>query len=721
MKKVIVICFSLLSFSTKAQNVFLAVITDHATKEPLPGATLHVKQLKLSVVANEHGLILTSNIPAGKYAIEISNTGYRDYEESWQFPLPSDDTLFIELQSERSLLEEVTVTSTRAGRSVRNTPTRVEVIAEDEVHEEATMRPGDIKMLLSESTGIQTQQTSATSANASIRIQGLDGRYTQILKDGFPVYSGAATGLGLLQTPPLDLRQVEIIKGSSSTLYGGGAISGLVNLITKLPTGKPELGFHLNATSAGGIDISSFYGYRSKGAGITLFAARNSNKPYDPAHLSFTAIPKYERYTFNPKLFLYLSEKTKLNFGINSTFEDRLGGDTKFISGNGDSVHRYFEKNETQRLSTQFTFDRQVNGSTNIKVKNSLGYFRRKINSNGYSFNGTQYSTFSEGTYVVNKVKTDWVAGVNVLTDHFTEGSSAPAIVRDYQQNTFGVFAQNTWNASPWVTLESGLRMDYVKDYGFAILPRLSTLFRIASNFSSRISAGLGYKAPTIFTEESEKLLYKNVLPIDIRSNQLERSYGANLDLSYRTYFDKVRFTVNQLFFYTWLKDPLFLKPVQNAFYRFQNIIGHTTSKGVETNIKLGFDQFTLYLGYTYIDGQVNDNGNISVIPLTPKHRLNAALVFEIEDKLRVGSELYYFSKQTLTDGSFGRSYVLTGFVAEWFLKKISLYLNFENLGDIRQTKFESIYSGSISNPVFKDIYAPLDGFVMNGGIKIRL
>ena len=82
----------------------------------------------------------------------------------------------------------------------RDIPTRVEFIAGEELDEKANMKPGDIRMVLTESTGIQTQQTSATSANASIRIQGLDGRYTQVLKDGFPLYAGFSSGLGLLQT-----------------------------------------------------------------------------------------------------------------------------------------------------------------------------------------------------------------------------------------------------------------------------------------------------------------------------------------------------------------------------------------------------------------------------------------------------------------------------------------------------------------------------------------
>ena len=140
------------------------------------------------------------------------------------------------------------------------------------------MKPGDIRMLLNESTGIQTQQTSATSYNSSIRIQGLDGRYTQILRDGFPLYSGFSGGLSLMQVAPLDLKQIEVIKGSSSTLYGGGAIAGLVNLVSKTPTAKRELSFIGNGTSAGGLDLSGFYSQKFNKVGVTIFGSRNTGK-----------------------------------------------------------------------------------------------------------------------------------------------------------------------------------------------------------------------------------------------------------------------------------------------------------------------------------------------------------------------------------------------------------------------------------------------------------
>jgi len=720
MKKFIAILLLLPSF-TKAQNTFKAVIKNGVTKEPIQGATVQIKNLRLSVFANDTGVVILNNIPDGKQIIEITNIGYKEIKRPFNFPMNATDTVQIFLEQGAKELDEVTISSTRSNRSIKNTPTRVEVIAEEEVHEEATMRPGDIRMLLAESTGIQTQQTSATTANASIRIQGLDGRYTQILKDGFPIYSGAASGLGLLQTPPLDLRQVEIIKGSSSTLYGGGAIAGLVNLITKIPTDKRELNFHFNVTSAGGFDINSFYGQRFKKAGVTLFVSRNTNKAYDPANISFSAIPQFERYTVNPKLFLYFTNKTKLNFGINTTFENRLGGDMKFIEGKGDSTHSYFERNKTKRLSTQLAFDHQLNEKSSFKLKNGVSYFNRIIKSSGYTFNGTQYSTFTEATYLNKQEKSDWVAGVDVLTDQFKESPATPVILKNYDQTTFGAFVQNTWNTSDWLTLETGLRGDYVRDYSFALLPRVSALFKIAPQLTSRIGGGFGYKPPTIFTEESERLLYKNVLPISSAINKLEKSYGANWDVNYKTSFDKITFSINQFFFYTYLKNPLFIEPTSNNLYQLQNIPGHIVSKGAETNIKVGYDELALYFGYTYTDAEVYNNDTISQNPLTPKHRFNSALVYEVEGKWKFGSEIYYFSKQKLSDESTGRGYWLTGLVAERLWKKFSLFINFENFGDIRQTKFENIYTGTITNPIFKDIYAPLEGFVVNGGIKLKL
>ena len=95
--------------------------------------------------------------------------------------------------------------------------------------------------------------------------------------------------------------------------------------------------------------------------------------------------------------------------------------------------------------------------------------------------------------------------------------------------------------------------------------------------------------------------------------------------------------------------------------------------------------------------------------------------MYEVEDKIKIGLEAYYYSKQRLNNGTFGKSYWITGLMTEKLWENFSLFLNFENFTDTRQTKFDTIFTGTIDDPTFKDIYAPVDGFVVNGGIKIRL
>ena len=723
MKKILFVSFFMtLNLCVYAQNTFKAVIKDSEKKEPLMGVTAQVTGTTIATISDENGQIILTGIANGLQEIQFSYIGFAQRTDSFNFPLEDTAPIEILLYEQSEDLEEIVISSTRSTRTIQNIPTRIEFIGSEELDEKGNMKAGDIRMLLAESTGIHVQTTSPTSANASIRIQGLDGRYTQILKDGFPIYSGASSGLGLLQIPPLDLKQVEVIKGSTSTLYGGGAIAGLVNLISKTPTEERDLRFHLNGTSGRGLDINGFYGQKFKKIGTTIFASHNRNGAYDPAQIGLSAIPQFERYVLNPKLFVYFNDKTKMNFGINTTIENRLGGDMLYIKGKGDNTHQYFEENKTQRYSTQFVFDHTVNENSFVQIKNSVSYFNRNTAIPNYEFEGTQTATFTEASYTHSKEKSEWVTGVNIWTDNFKEKQITAFPLRDYNQTTFGAFVQNSFKATDWLQLETGLRTDYVIDYGAVFLPRVSALFQIAKGLTSRIGGGFGYKTPTIFTEESERIQYQNVMPIDDNTNKLEKSYGANADINYRTNIgDDWTFSINHLFFYTYLDNPLLLQNIATNTYQFINSSGYIHTKGTETNIKIGYDDFKLFLGYTFTDTRLIENGTNTENPLTPKHRINSVLMYEIEDKWKIGLEAYYFSPQKLNDGTTGKDYVICGFMAEKIWERFSLYINFENFFDTRQTRFDNIYTGTITNPVFKDIYAPLDGFVINGGIKFRL
>lgn len=710
------------SFGLYAQNEFKAKIIDHETGEPLFGVTVFMPDLEMGASTTESGQITLDGIPEGTFEMRFSYVGYETLERIFTFPLPAGQRMLtLELHAAHQEMDQVTITSTRSTRYIEDIPTRVEFIAGEELSEKGNMKPGDIRMLLNESTGIQTQQTSATSYNSSIRIQGLDGKYTQLLRDGMPLYSGFSGGLSLMQIAPLDLKQVEVIKGASSTLYGGGAIAGLVNLITKTPSEEREFSFMLNGTSALGLDASGFFSERYGKVGTTIFTSYNLGTPYDPANIGLTAIPDFERFTLNPKLFVYFDDRTTLNAGVNLVLEKRVGGNLAYAQGKPVS-DPYFEENETDRISTQLQLDRQMEDSGRLHVKNSLNFYKRSIAIPDYVFAGNQFSSFSEVNRSWGDNQSEWVNGLNLWTDLFRQVQGDPDEDLSYSNTTLGGFIQNTWNLVPEWTLESGFRLDYQNRYGWFPLPRFSLLFDPASNWTFRLGGGLGYKTPTVFSEDTERLQFENIRPLDTETLSAERSVGANFDINHRMPLAPgLIMTSNVLFYYTQIRDPLQLTLI-DGFYEFSQPDGFVDTHGVEVNLKWSYGDLKLFMGYTYANVKEHYNGITSDFPLVAKHRLNNVLMYEKHDNFWIGLEAYYFSPQQLNDGTTGKSYWITGVMTE---KKIgehfSVFLNLENFLDTRQTAFDTIYTGDLSDPQFRDIYAPVDGFVVNGGFKWKL
>ncbi|GAB3761438.1 TonB-dependent receptor [Spirosoma pomorum] len=713
---------------TWAQTTIPVFIQDAQTGKPLIGATARLMPGNIGAASDTAGRLALIVPTAGRYALTCSFVGYESKTDSLTLPA-SVDSLIVRLEpSEGEELEEVVVTSTRSNRNIDDIPTRIEAITGEELEEKANMRPGDIRMQLNESTGIQVQQTSPVSANANIRIQGLDGRYTQILQDGLPLYSGFAAGLSILQIPPLNLRQVEVIKGSASTLYGGGAIAGLVNLITKRPTVERELSFMANGTTANGLDLSSFYGKKWEKVGVTLFAARNTQREYDPGKTGFSALPNYERYTVNPRLYVYLNPTATLTVGAMGNWENRIGGDMQVLDGNADGTHRYFERNRSDRVASQLQFDKRFERSV-LTIKNSVSYFNRTLTQPDYRFAGRQVASFTEASYSHTGERSEWIGGGNLWREQFTENGASNG--RDYRYVTVGGFVQNSTRLASWLTLETGLRGDYHNRFGFFALPRISALFRLSGKLTSRLGGGLGYKAPTIFTEDAESIGFRNVRPIDPATAQAETSMGGNFDINYRTtLFDVLDFSINQLFFYTQLNHALVLDipaiiPTgpNSAVYQFSNANGPIDSRGLETNVRIGYDAFKLYAGYSLVDTRRRYTGEAynSPVPLTAKHRVNLVAVYELEGKFRLGLEAYYNSRKPLSTGEFSRPYWLMGVMGERRWKHFSIFINFENILNIRQDRYQAWVLPPVAQPSFREVWAPLEGFVANGGLKLFL
>ena len=703
-----------------AQHVFKAVIK-HGN-EKLTGATVSITELKKTAIADSNGIVIIRDIPSGKFNFEISFIGFEKLEIQYSFPLADEKTIEIEMEVGHEEEEEVIVRSTRSSRSIKNVPTRVETIDAEEVDEKNNMRPANVSMLLHESTGIQVQQTSATSANASIRIQGLDGRYTQLLRDGFPAYSGLSGGLSVLEIPPLDLQQVEIIKGPASTLYGGGAIAGVVNFITIEPGDKNYTRFLINQSHIGQTNIAAFSSQRWNKIGFTVLATGNLQKAYDVDDDDFTEVPKSKDATLSPKIFFYPDERTQISIGNIFTIGDRQGGDKEVINGKSDSEHVYFENNNTIRNTTSIEYRKRYDAKDQLIARQSVSYFDRQIEVPGYQFKGRQANAYTDISYLQNFEKHLLITGVNVIYDDFREDLAHNGVQRNDRNTTGGVYMQDTWDATSKLSFENGLRVDITNRYGSFLLPRISLLYKINHAWSSRIGAGMGYKLPTLFTEQTESMQYQNIDPLD-ESLKAEKSYGGTADINFRDKIaDELEFSLNHMFFYTTIKTPLILVSNGSTGYMFVNASENTTSYGFETNVKFIYkDAWKLFAGYTMTETVAKWQAGNDFLPLVPKSKLNLAFIYEEHGFLKAGLEAYRTGKQFLSNGTTTPSYWELGFMVEKPFKNISVYINFENFTDQRQSKYKSVVNGSHENPTFDEIWNHTEGFVVNGGIKIRL
>src|SRR5687768_15045117 len=211
-------------------------------------------------------------------------------------------TINVEMEGDEMVMEmeELVVTATRIERLAGNTPIRVEVVDEMEVDENTLMAPSGITMLLNETPGLRVQNASPTLGTGSVRILGLPGQYTAMLADGLPIYGGAASGLGPLDISPVDLSRVEIIKGAASALYGGQALGGVINLVSKRPTGRSEV--LLNRRTMGVTDAATWLSRRfSDKSGISLLMSGTVQEAADPDDDGWGDQPRARRWGIRPR------------------------------------------------------------------------------------------------------------------------------------------------------------------------------------------------------------------------------------------------------------------------------------------------------------------------------------------------------------------------------------------------------------------------------------
>ena len=611
-----------------------------------------------------------------------------------------------------ALEEQIFVSATRSATRLEDQPLRVEVIDREEIEEKALMTPGSVAMLLGETTGLRIQVTAPSMGASNVRIQGLRGHYSQLLADGLPLYGAQGDSFSLLQVPPLDLGQVEVIKGVASALYGTAAIGGVVNLVSRRPRAK-ENEILLNATTLGGVDATGWVARPGRWSWSSIGGYHGQVRK-DVDGDGWTDVAGYDRGMLRPRVTFDSDRGTSILITGGLTAEDREGGT---IAGRTAPDGRPFAETLNTRHADAGAVSKWFVGKTLAVVR---GSFVRNTQDRVFGAareNGTRQTWFGEASLTGGRGRHTWVGGATFQRDGY-ESPDLPQF--NFSFSSPAVFAQDEIRIGRHLTFAASARVDAHSEYGTLFSPRASLLARPNNEWVLRASAGGGSYAPTPFNEETDETGLSRLLPLDrIRS---ERARGGVIDATFHRGPVEVSGTV----FASRVELPVQLKTVGPETVALENAAEPTRTYGTELIVRYRHEGFLAMFTHAWtVSTEFDvDSGTRRDVPLTPKHYGSLNLIWEKERVGGVGLEAYAFGRQPLEDDpslTSGRPYLLLGALARRRFGRVLVFINAENLLDVRQTREEPVVlpARRPDGRWMVDAWAPLDGRVVNGGVRI--
>jgi iron complex outermembrane receptor protein len=612
-------------------------------------------------------------------------------------------------------LDEIVVTATRSPGLIRDEPLRIEAVPAEEIEENLTLQPGNVSMLVKELPGVHVQSSAPGLGGASMQLRGLPSRNTLVLSDGLPLQGDEADAFGLLQIAPVDLDRAEVIKGAATALYGGSALGGVLNLISKPPTA--ESAFVANVTTRGGRDLVGFLSAPGDAWGATLMGSINDQARQDVDGDQWADIAGYRRYSMRPRAYWKNAEGDSLLLTLGAMDETRDGGTMPgavLPDGEPLRLHR-----NTQRFDAGAISQWTVSDAMRLSGRYSLSSTRLDQEFDGQAASSRQTTAFIEEALNGEHAGHRWVAGLAWQHDTLS-APDTPGL--DYTYDVPALFAQDTYAPFPWLSLAASGRIDAHSDYGTFFSPRVSALLRQPDEpWSLRASVGTGYTAPTPYFDEVAATWLGAMTPL--RDLDAERATSAALDAKWA----QGDWDVNVSVFTSEIRDALQVISLPDDKLQIVNAPGPRRAPGVEMLIGYRHGPLQALASWSAIDAtEVDETGHRHDAYLVPRTTASIDAILESEQRGRVGFELDYTGPQALDDNPYrdeSPGYWHLNFLVEARFGEIAVFVNAINVTDVRQTHYDPLLRGSPGpggNPI-TDAWAPLEGRTFNIGVRGEL
>lgn len=591
-------------------------ILDKETQEHIPFVAIGIKGTTTGGTSDASGHFLLKHLPIGMHIITASSMGYETTEQAVTILPNKTIELKFELKPKMLQIDEVVVSGSRNETNKRESSTIVNVLSSKLFEKTAS---NNVAEVLNFQSGLRVEYSCSNCGVPQLRINGLEGQYSQILLDSRPIFSSLASVYGLEQLPAGMIERVEVIRGGGSALFGSSAIGGVVNIITKEPLrNSVTLSNNTGGFQGGGFDINttlngSFVTDDHK-AGIYVFGMIKNRSAYDRDKDGFSEIPKVNSETIGFRGYYKLSESSKITAEYHHIREFRRGGNLRDrppheadiaeqlqhqINGGG-LKYDFFTKNFKHRLSVY----------TSAQNIDRESYFGTDKNLNAYG--STKDFTFVAGsqyTYAFSKLffmPSDLTVGVEYSDNTLHDQMLGYNRTINQRSICYGGFFQNEWK-NELLSILIGARLDkhnLVKNPIFS--PRVNVRYTPIPEIGLRASYSSGYRAPQAYEEDLHVAAVGGEVALITIDPELRPEYSQSVSASTDLYYDFDFMESNLLIegFYTDLKDVFTLQEKGhdsegNLILERQNASG-AVIKGVNFELKLGFTpQITIDAGYT--------------------------------------------------------------------------------------------------------------------------
>lgn len=507
-------CVSMSSYAVnpiKEGNMIAGHVIVKGTEEGIPFATVMILGTNRGAVSNEEGQFEFRKLAAGKYTLRVQVMGYKTQEKTITVSAEATSVVHFQMEEVSFTTDEVVVSTNRNEVSRKAAPVVVNVMSAKLFE---TVNSTDLAKSLNFQSGLRVENNCQNCGFPQVRINGLEGPYSQILINSRPIISALSGVYGLEQIPVNMIERVEVVRGGGSALFGANAVGGTINIITKDPINNS---FQVASTMSNmnGKSWEQYMGgnvslvAKDNSYGIALYETYRNRNPYDADGDGFSELGKLNMNTFGMRAYYRPNYFSRINVEYHTTNEFRRGGNkfnlqpheaditeqTKhIINSGGVSYDRYW--GEKHKMS--------VYGSVQHTDRNSYYGAQKDMNAYGKT---NDLTWVVGGMYVGNMDRclfapATFTGGVEYQSNSLHDVMTG--YHRDMQQDVriAGGFVQNEWRLNRW-TMLVGARLDKHNLIDHPIFsPRVNFLYKPNDNLQARLTYSTGFRAPQAYDED---------------------------------------------------------------------------------------------------------------------------------------------------------------------------------------------------------------------------